>query len=97
MNKNIWTPLWVSLLLVLGILSGLDVDGSNKSSKQVRSAYVPVSSGFDSADDDLSTGDASAKMLYLFDLLKDRYVDTLNLSKLVEDAIPVIIEELDPH
>ena len=97
MNKNIWTPLWVSLLLVLGILIGLYVDGSNKSSKQVRSAYVPVSSGFDSADDDLSTGDASAKMLYLFDLLKDRYVDTLNLSKLVEDAIPVIIEELDPH
>lgn len=45
----------------------------------------------------LSSFEASSKLVYLFDLLRDRYVDTLNLQQLVEDAIPTIVEELDPH
>ena len=45
----------------------------------------------------LTSSEASAKLVYLFDLLRDRYVDTLDLQNLVEDAIPTIVEELDPH
>lgn len=58
---------------------------------------VKGSSNFVKTGSDFSSNDASGKLTYLFDLLQDRYVDTLNLQKLVEAAIPSIIEELDPH
>ena len=58
---------------------------------------MPSSDQFHSSEGGLSSRDASSKLVCLFDLLRDRYVDTLNLKQLVEDAIPTIIEELDPH
>ena len=60
-------------------------------------AYMPGSGAFLPQDGGLSSREASSKLVYLFDLLRDRYVDTLNLQKLVDDAIPTIIQELDPH
>ncbi len=98
MKNNIWTPLIASLLLAIGLVVGLLIGEHTSAVNKGMSSYTPVSDDFGFTDaDNISAGEASAKMFYLFDLLRDRYVDTLDLKNLVEDAIPVIIEELDPH
>ena len=37
------------------------------------------------------------KINYLLQLIESRYVDTVNTSSLIEEAIPRILSELDPH
>ena len=39
----------------------------------------------------------SNKLNYLLQVIEDRYVDTVNVHKLIEDAMPQILNELDPH
>lgn len=94
MNKYLY-PLIVSLCLAIALCFGMLI-GEKRSGSQY-SAYSPESSDFIQSEGGLSSRDASAKLVYLFDLLRDRYVDTLDLKNLVEDAVPVIVEELDPH
>lgn len=43
----------------------------------------------------INTG--SNKLNYLLQLIDNNYVDTVNMTDLVEDAIPQILLELDPH
>lgn len=40
---------------------------------------------------------SSNKIIDLFHLIEDQYVDTVNASHLVEKALPQILKELDPH
>lgn len=40
---------------------------------------------------------SSNKIIDLFHLIEDQYVDTVNISGLVEKALPQILKELDPH
>lgn len=95
MNNKTWTPLIIACAGAFFIYFGMRVQALRQPA-QVPS-YVPSSNQFEKSEGGLSSRDASSKLVYLFDLLRDRYVDTLNLKKLVEDAIPTIIEELDPH
>ena len=37
------------------------------------------------------------KLSYLLQIIDNNYVDTVNMSQLVEDAMPGILKELDPH
>lgn len=37
------------------------------------------------------------KITALMRIIDDQYVDTVNMNKLVEDAMPLILSELDPH
>lgn len=37
------------------------------------------------------------KLSYMLQLVEDHYVDTVNMEKLVEDAMPQILSQLDPH
>lgn len=39
----------------------------------------------------------SNKINYLLQLIDNNYVDTVDMNKLVEDAMPQILSELDPH
>ena len=39
----------------------------------------------------------SNKLTYLLQLIDNNYVDTVDMSSLVEDAMPQILAELDPH
>lgn len=39
----------------------------------------------------------SNKLSDLLHIIGDQYVDTVNISQVVEDAMPKILEELDPH
>ena len=43
----------------------------------------------------INTG--SNKLNYLLQIIDNNYVDTINVSDLVEDAMPTILAELDPH
>ncbi len=43
----------------------------------------------------ITTG--SNKLNYLLQLIDNNYVDSVDVSKLVEDAMPQILSELDPH
>lgn len=40
---------------------------------------------------------SSNKIIDLFHLIDDQYVDTINIPDLVEKAMPQILKELDPH
>ena len=40
---------------------------------------------------------SSNKVIDLFHLIDDQYVDSVNLTDLVEKALPKILKELDPH
>lgn len=40
---------------------------------------------------------SSNKLSDLLHIIDDQYVDTVNISSVVEDAMPKILEELDPH
>ena len=40
---------------------------------------------------------SSNKVMDLFHLIDDQYVDSVNIPDLVEDALPQILKELDPH
>lgn len=83
-----------AICICLGMLIGEHrVIGSNGANCR----YEPENKTFDETNGGLSSTEASAKLTYLFDLLRDRYVDSLDLKSLVEDAIPTIVEELDPH
>lgn len=59
--------------------------------------YEPGTKEFSAVRGGISSSVASSKLIYLFDLLREHYVDTLNLNQLVEEAIPTIVEQLDPH
>ena len=43
----------------------------------------------------INTG--SNKLNYLLQIIDNNYVDTVNMNELVEDAMPQILSELDPH
>ena len=95
MSNKTWTPLIIACAGAFFIYLGMRVQALRQPESSL--SYVPSSDQFHSSEGGLSSRDASSKLVYLFDLLRDRYVDTLNLKQLVEDAIPTIIEDLDPH
>lgn len=88
--KKYYIPLVVSIAIAIVLWLGIVIGSNNQ---QVR-GYVPE-------DHEQTLGDMDqsglGKLNYLFGLLNYKYVDTLNMTKLIEDAIPTIIEELDPH
>lgn len=94
--NNVWKPLIIALLMAIMVCVGVYL-GEARMAATIGSVYMPHSAGIAPSEGDISSGQASAKLTYLFDLLRDRYVDTLDLKGLVEDAMPTIIEELDPH
>ena len=94
--RKYWIPFLVSLCIVIAVCIGFFL-GEAKMSNATHVYQSEDNSFQNDSRGRISSTEASAKLVYLFDLLRDRYVDTLNLQKLVEDAIPSIVEELDPH
>lgn len=95
--KRYLYPLTFSLVLAITLCVGMLIGERRSGSGLGGSTYMPESANFEESNGGISSGEASSKLVYLFDLLRDRYVDTLELKALVEDAIPTIVEELDPH
>ena len=90
--KRYLYPFVASIVLSIFLCIGMIIGERRVQASGYRSSPSKSSSG-----QDISSGDASAKLVYLFDLLRDQYVDSLELKTLVEDAIPTIVGELDPH
>jgi len=94
--KKYWIPLVSSIVIAVILIAGIKI-GEARMANTIH-VYQSEHADLDNISrGGLSSSEASAKLVYLFDLLRDKYVDTLNLGELVEDAIPTIVEELDPH
>ena len=79
-NKSTrFTPLWMALCVVLGVLVG--------------TFYANHFSG-NRLNIINSSGNKLNNLLHIVD---DQYVDTVNINDLVENAMPQILSELDPH
>ena len=53
--------------------------------------------GFSQSYNKLNPDETVKKISTLLYLINNYYVDTLNMSKVTEDAIQVTLKELDPH
>ena len=52
--------------------------------------------GYCLADGD-KTGASQRKLARVFDIIDNEYVDAINIDSVIESAIPVLLENLDPH
>ncbi len=94
--KKYWIPFLSGIVVALLLWVGIKI-GEARMANEIH-VYQSEHVDLDHVNrGGLTSSEASAKLVYLFDLLRDKYVDTLNLESLVEDAIPTIVEELDPH
>jgi len=81
---GIWLPLLFSIVLIVGMLIGLQL-----------SRAVPVVM----LDDQASTSQTPSpgKLEELLRYIESKYVDSVDRDQLVDDAIYRILEQLDPH
>ena len=82
-NKNIrYIPIIIAVSIVAGIFIGTFY--ANRFSNQEHQGFgnfVPTSN----------------KLNGLLNIIDNRYVDTVNISELIEDAMPLVLGDLDPH
>ncbi len=78
-NKHRFSPLLMSLCVILGIMVG--------------TFYARHFSG--NRLNIINTN--NNKLNHLLQTIDNNYVDTIDINQLVEDAMPVILNELDPH
>lgn len=80
-KKNRFLPVIIAVSIVAGILIGTFY--ANRFSPQKQGAGLTYAS--------------SNKLNGLLRIINDQYVDTVNIGELIEDAMPQILGELDPH
>jgi carboxyl-terminal processing protease len=85
-RRSIYTPLVISLVLILGILTG---NWYGRNFSQGSSFMNPGTS--------LSLSPRVNKLNSVINYIENEYVDTVNLNDITDAAIPAILEELDPH
>ena len=78
-RKNHFTPLWMAVCVVVGIVVGTFY-ANHFSGKRLNI----INSG-------------SNRLSNLLHIINDQYVDKVDIDSLVEEAIPQILSELDPH
>lgn len=81
MDKNKRLAVWLPVIIALSIALGIFVGNH----------YLGLTQGKRHI---YSSGN---KINAILDIIDEQYVDTVNMKKLVEDAIPKIFSELDPH
>jgi carboxyl-terminal processing protease len=82
--KNNFTPIWLSIALSIGVYIGFAIT-SNAFSEST--SIVPPTKNVTSY----------SKLNEVLRLIDDAYVDTINKNKLVEDILPLVLQDLDPH
>ncbi len=78
-NKHRFSPLLMSLCVILGIMVGTFYTRHFSSN---RLSIINTNNN---------------KLNHLLQTIDNNYVDTIDINQLVEDAMPVILKELDPH
>ena len=97
-KKTVFLPLLISLILVIGILIG-NWFGSNFNSnnKDINSLFGRKTISLKGEQGSFSLLPRSNKISSLLGYIENEYVDTVDVEKIIESTIPVIIEKLDPH
>lgn len=83
--KKILYPLGLALAVVIGIAIGKRMDHMSSSTKLWGGKNY------------FSTSTEAGKFGTLFNLINERYVDSVNVDSIAEAAIPSVLEKLDPH
>ncbi len=86
-GRRTWLPLIVAVAIAFFIYLGARLEALRVAQEGALTSAVNRFGG--------RTG--SAKLNALFDLLEREYVDSLDVADLVEQAIPTLVSELDPH
>lgn len=81
MDKNKRIAIWLPVIIAASIALGIYIGNH----------YVSISSG------KFRNYASGNKINAILDIIDEQYVDTVNMSQLVEGAIPKIFSELDPH
>ena len=81
MDKNKRLTVWLPVIIALSVALGIFIGNH----------YLALTKGKRHI---YSSGN---KINAILDIIDEQYVDTVNMKKLVEDAIPKIFSELDPH
>ena len=85
MKNNNLTPIWLSIAVSIGLLLGFWLTNNaykNQTSVILRSPHSTTS---------------YSKLSEVLQLIDQAYVDTINKPKLIEDILPAILTDLDPH
>ena len=80
-QRNKYIPLIIAVSVIAGILTGIFY------SKRFSNERKEYSANFTTSN----------KLNGLLRIINDQYVDTVNMTQLIEDAMPQILGELDPH
>lgn len=86
-NQNSRIVLFMPLMLAIAVIIGMYI-GRNLN---INATEGPTKSIFNSKNN------SADKIGEVLDLIKDEYVDTVNIDQLTEKAITSILEQLDPH
>lgn len=81
MDKNKRLAVWLPVIIALSVALGIFVGNH----------YLRLTQGKRHI---YSSGN---KINAILDIIDEQYVDTVNMKQLVEDAIPKVFSELDPH
>ena len=80
-NKNRYIPIIIAVSIVAGIFIGTFYTNRFADSHQQVGSIAPTSN----------------KLNGLLRIINDQYVDTVNMKDLIEDVMPQVLGELDPH
>lgn len=81
MDKNKRIAIWLPVIIAASIALGIFIGNH----------YLSISTG------KFRSYASGNKINAILDIIDEQYVDTVNMSQLVEGAIPKIFSELDPH
>ena len=77
---KVWTPLFFSLILILGMILGFNLRDSLRSKRDIDAVIQ-----------------RNDRLEAVIDIIKEKYVDSINGDHLYKDAISGILKSLDPH
>ena len=83
-KRNIWIVIGIIFTAIIGILAGNLI--ANKSNIQNLDRYAGI-----------FTSGKSSKVNELLSLIKNQYVDKVNMDSLTDEAMTDIVQKLDPH
>ena len=84
MKNNNLTPIWLSIAVSIGLLLGFFL--TNNAQKIHHSVILPA-----------QQTTSYSKLNEVLQRIDEAYVDTINKQKLIEDILPSILSDLDPH